>query len=533
MAFKNLEQRFNATVNDLYAGAKLKFDGGRASTGANDDPLMVRKPGDGRFGIKQEGRSLPFNSAPRDVIRLTLFTLSVRGVAFLAKQQLLQTGNTFAQTKLINPAFVVANAVPFLHVRRHLRPVTGKFGIAATRDSVRANARLLGQLQPATLNTMKAKYNLRGNVGNPGIRDRLKSGLKSLAQPFTDTINAIRAPRDVGEEGGRIPPSELIGGATGQDNGWNKSRPEIGTITNLVVEQKEKFQEDTDNFFEEVGATEQTVTLGLPGAFNLGLQVTDTVPFLKYFTADPESITSRIDQMNARDRAAEARSEGRRISYIRDPLNTEKDDGRFAKTLSRYSILPSAGLLGNESAKDEAGNKIDPILISFAMGNDAHVQFRAFIRDINQTANPEYKTYQYVGRIEKFISYITVQREINFKLDILAMSKDELDVVWKRINYLTSLVFPYGVNRGILQPNIVRFTIGKMFEDQPAYVTSLSTTFNEISESWDIDREVPIAATVNIGFNIIEKRTMTANSAFYKISEEDQGNDPVIISQGE
>jgi hypothetical protein len=518
MAFKNLEQRFNATVNDLYAGAKLKFDGGRASTGANDDPLMVRKPGDGRFGIKQEGRSIPFNSAPRDVIRLTLFTLSVRGVAFLAKQQLLQTGNTFGQTKLINPAFVVANAVPFLHVRRHLRPVTGK-------------------LQPATLNTIKAKYNLRGNVGNPGIRDRLKSGLKSLAQPFTDTINAIRAPRDVGEEGGRIPPSELIGGIGGQDDGWDKSRPEIGTVTNQALAQRARFQADTDRFFRDFGGGIQGQRRGPPSDTvpkGLLLLEANSQPFLKYFTSDTESIRTRIpDELNARDRAADARTNRRRISYIRDPLNTEKDDGRFAKTLSRYSILPSAGLLGNESVKDEAGNKIDPILISFAMGNDAHVQFRAFIRDINQTANPEYKTYQYVGRIEKFISYITVQREINFKLDILAMSKDELDVVWKRINYLTSLVFPYGVNRGILQPNIVRFTIGKMFEDQPAYVTSLSTTFNEISESWDIDREVPIAATVNIGFNIIEKRTMTANSAFYKISEEDQGNDPVIISRGE
>ena len=49
MAFKNLEQRFNEKVNELYDGAKLKFDNGRLSRGANDDPLIVRKPGDGYF----------------------------------------------------------------------------------------------------------------------------------------------------------------------------------------------------------------------------------------------------------------------------------------------------------------------------------------------------------------------------------------------------------------------------------------------------------------------------------------------------
>jgi hypothetical protein len=109
MSFKNLEQRFNEKVNELYAGAKTKFDNGRPSTGANDDPLIVRRPGEGYFTVADRvgGRSLPINSTIQDVKRLTLFTLSVRGIAFLAKQQLLQTGNTFELTSVINPAFVV------------------------------------------------------------------------------------------------------------------------------------------------------------------------------------------------------------------------------------------------------------------------------------------------------------------------------------------------------------------------------------------------------------------------------------------
>jgi hypothetical protein len=110
----------------LYAGAKSKFDGGRESTGITDDPLMVVGPGESRFGIKYESRSIPFSSAPRDVIRLTLFTLSVRGIAFLAKQQLLQTGNTFAQTRIINPAFAIGNAVPIFTYKTKLKTSNGK-----------------------------------------------------------------------------------------------------------------------------------------------------------------------------------------------------------------------------------------------------------------------------------------------------------------------------------------------------------------------------------------------------------------------
>ena len=228
-------------------------------------------------------------------------------------------------------------------------------------------------------------------------------------------------------------------------------------------------------------------------------------------------IVDRSGGTNARDLS---NANGRNLKYLKDPLNVELPDGEAIKSaLPRYNRLPSAGQFGDDPVTDLRGNKIDPVTISFAIGNDSHVQFRAFIRDLSQSASPEYKTYQYIGRIEKFISYVAVQREVSFKLDIIAFSKDELDVVWNRVNYLTSFVFPYGVNRGILQPNVVRMTIGNIYKDQPGYVTSFNTTFNETSESWDIDREVPIAATVSMTMAIIEKTTMTANKPFYEITE--------------
>jgi hypothetical protein len=586
MAFRNLEQRFNETVDDLYRGAKLKFDGGKASTGINDDPLMVRTPGDGRFGIKQEGRSLPFNSAPRDVIRLTLFTASLRGILHLAKQQLLQTGNTFEQTRLINPVFAIGNAIPFLHLRRHVRPLSTLF---TRTDQHYSNVRKLGQLQQGTYN------NLTGNAGGVG------GFFKKIGGPILSTISAFTAKKNVGEEFGY------------DETGWKKSRPELGKVDKDYIVSFNapayKFggKIKTENFNGSrfgaipvrIGDWNGTYTTyfsdalssngeKIPSVNRLRIdytleslspnndaaelfrstQISDTVrsdlitkdeevpllrdrnrevldrrintnreefqrlsdefiadrtggaistqPFLKYFIPDNTGvIVSRDGGTNARDLSND---NGRKLKYLKDVLNYETDE--TIKALSRYNKLPSSGQDGNESVTDGSGNKIDPVLISFAMGNDAHVQFRAFIRDINQTVNPEYKTYQYVGRIEKFITYVSVQREVSFKLDVLSFSKDELKVVWNRINYLTSFAFPYEVNKGILQPNIVRFTIGKMYRDQPGYVTSLSTVFNEISESWDIDEEVPIAATINISMAIIEKTTMTANKPFYAISEE-------------
>ena len=166
------------------------------------------------------------------------------------------------------------------------------------------------------------------------------------------------------------------------------------------------------------------------------------------------------------------------------------------------------------------------------MGKDDPIRFRAFITDLQQRANPQYNAKQYIGRIEKFITYTGVQREISFTLNIIAFSKDEIDGVWTRINYLTGLVFPYGFNKGIMQPNITRLTIGNVYDNQPGYITALDTNFKDLSESWDIDRDVPIAATMRMSFTLIEKATKIATSPFYGITEQNGNFNQEIPTAG-
>jgi hypothetical protein len=198
---------------------------------------------------------------------------------------------------------------------------------------------------------------------------------------------------------------------------------------------------------------------------------------------------------------------------MRDPFNTFVENGSSNNILFPYKDLKSITET-TPSLKDD-----DPIVVSIAMGADRHVQFRAFVKDLVQNVTPDYKINQYIGRIEKFVSYTSVQRDISFKLGIIAFSKEELDVVWTRINYLTAMAFPYGFNKGILQPNVVRLTLGKVFQDQPMYLKSLSTNFTDITETWDIDKELPIGATLELSFTIIEKSTKIASSPFYGATE--------------
>lgn len=631
MAFRTLEERFNENVNKLYANAKTKFDGGKASTGRNDDPLIVRRPGDGYWNFA-ESRSTPVVSALNDVKRVTLFTLSRRGILFLAKQQLLQTGNTFEQTRLINPLFTVGNAVPFLHLRRNARPLTGPYGITKSRPSTKyEDLRKIGQLQKSTYDAFDAS-------GAGGF-------LKKLLSPITNTVSAFTAKKNVGEDFGydakgwaqtrpelgrsdakyinskklTKPSNAPLGGILGSfnlgflnstgkfDNGgqvttktfsgqlygpinkssnWNgnyttylrfshdqkswdhglykrrkvapgnpivisttpnpQGEPQLSSIagprTILKNYNEDKFEnnktfkqtmdEAAKKYFDDQ-IKKQTDKTFLAGGTATGpnnqlptvVTTADTTrKFIKYFTPGQGSVISSPkyagngSTSNARDQARNANVP--QISYITDPSNFEAK-----RNIQERQDVQEAYKKINVDFKD-------PINVSFAMGKDSHVKFRAYIKDLQQSVKPEYKPYQYIGRIEKFISYTTVQRSISFKLGVVAFSKDELEGVWRRINYLTGLAYPYGFNRGIMQPNIVRLSIGNVYTNQPGYIDSLNTNFSDLSETWDIDREVPIAAQMDINFIIIEKSSKIADSPLYGITETLDGFDTQIPTSG-
>jgi hypothetical protein len=565
MSFKNLEQRFNEKVNDLYRASNQKFNDGKKSGGKFDEPFITRRPGSGYLS-KFENRILPVRSALQDVKRISLFSLSNNGLLFLAKQQLLQTGNAFEQTRLINPLFpIIAAGLPgagnLVRVRRHARPLSETF---AKTDPYTAQKKWeRGMLQQTSYNSSPPTAQT-----SPKFAQRL---VDSLTSPFKNTWSAFTAKRNVGEtyeweysrpelkkdnyilfEKLKDTQSKLSTTTTSTGpNSFNianqKYSPnsnaryildfsgQIPRLTTTATENTLKDKTYKDKSISEYKIFDSIGGLNLPPTKKSAQQIVsdqgvnfskkNEQAYIKYFTSGQGSIVGsratendngieRVSNKNARDIAASARSQNisLKISYIRDDSNLPQTNQQNVRSLAAYKSLPMI-------QSSQTSSFDDAIVVSFAIGKDNPIQFRAFIKDIDESVSPEYKTYQYIGRTEKFITYSSVQREVSFKLSVIAFSKEELQTVWKRINFLTGLAYPYGFNRGIMQPNIVKMTIGKLYENQPGYLTSISTNFNEVMESWDIDEQIPMGATVSLKFVLIEKKTKIAGSPFYAITE--------------
>lgn len=539
--FKTLEERYNDRITPqqgkrvLYADAKTKFAGGKPSTGKSDDPIIVRAPGESQSGLASEDRGKPFVSAPTDTERMKRYLTGPKGIKFLTKQQLLQTGNTFAATRVINPLFVLGNTTPFTHTRRSLRPfsvdqaakslgglIGGRIGSAISfaggiasslglgkQSNDITSLRKIGQLQQET-------YNKLAGTNKPGLGSLLKKIVTE--SPIGRTITGVTAKRSMGEV----------------DDGWTESRPELKTYIPTLMKQIAEYQQ------RNRGVSNDEM---------------DNITFLRYFDrSDRSAMNSKIQgiDLSKESPISIAGKREDRADNTYTPRYYITDSSNFMRENTGVTIPPQYANLPVKQNSD-ASNFVfdDPINVSFAIGNNNHVQFRAFINDLKLSATPEYKTYQYIGRIEKFVNYSGVQREANFRLGIIAFSRPELTMVWKRINYLTGMVFPYGFTRGILQPNIIRLTIGNVFSDQPGYISSLDTDFKDLSESWDIydqgtlnlesendnfrfpliGNQVPIAATLTMRFVIIEKATKISTSPFFKITEDmEEFKQPLINS---
>lgn len=619
MSFLGLEERFNETVNKLYAGSKTKFENGKPSSGRNDDPLIVRKPGDG-YWTSVEGRGAPVVSAALDVKRLTLFTLSKRGIAFLAKQQLLQTGNTFESTRIINPAFVLANGIPFVHAKRALEvPITVRgigrqllgngflarkiFGSGAQKNDS-ASLRKIGQLQEETYNKAINRKDLNGllkkipvigqtasavrakrSVGELGdgytnsrpelavgryiitkllrenetTQDKYKTGYiprygykissydtyLSVTQGKTKWAHGFIKRRNVGptafswRNGDTFSAVETATDVRGLRQRYSLSRLftyDTGvTVNNTVLLSQVTYKVNQVAWYRDVA---KEIATAAPGAGALG-EVT-IIPYIKYFAGGEGSIirqeipqTGGNFSLNARDRAltqVETDEKGKPV-FVRKKISYIKDPSNYYVSRSTADVQEPYKYINNNRIT-ATGGWADPVSVGFAMGKDDPIRFRGFITDLNENVVPQYTPYQYIGRIEKFINYTGVQRELSFKLAVLAFSKEELEGVWRRINYLTGLAFPYGFTNGILQPNIVRLSIGEVYQDQPGYISSLNKNFTDLTETWDIDSQVPIGATMDIKFTIIENATKIARSPFHSILETADGFDKNIQVPG-
>ena len=174
--------------------------------------------------------------------------------------------------------------------------------------------------------------------------------------------------------------------------------------------------------------------------------------------------------------------------------------------------------------------------------NDKFIVFDAILSGITDTITPEYSSERYIGRPESVYVYQGVQRSVSFTFDVYPMTRQEMPVLWEKLNYLVGLCYPnwvdspYAGNQpGDISPitmvsPICELTIGDMYNNTPGYLSSLTMTVQD-GTTWEFEENMKLPHYVQVGveFVYIGKYLPNAKGKHFELSWVDDGNDPTGI----
>lgn len=206
--------------------------------------------------------------------------------------------------------------------------------------------------------------------------------------------------------------------------------------------------------------------------------------------------------------------------YYKSKLGEAYVDSMHDTVNGTSPMIPDIGDLDRILLLERDINKYDGVSDSSdAIGNDfidfvvCGIQFRATLDGLAYNFTPNWSDISYVGRSDVLHLYGGMSREISFNFIIAALSKDEMDMIYYKLNQLARKISPAVKDNRMVAP-ISTLTIGKIVKDEFGFLSSLSYAFDD-SFPWDIDDyKMPMAVKVSCNWTIIGRESPT-NETYY------------------
>jgi hypothetical protein len=147
--------------------------------------------------------------------------------------------------------------------------------------------------------------------------------------------------------------------------------------------------------------------------------------------------------------------------------------------------------------------------------------FRAYLTQLTDNVDAEWVETKYAGRGEKFFIYSGFGRKINIGFKVAALSADEMQPVYQKLNYLMGQLMPdYGNDQLLMKGNMVRMTVGNWLDGQLGILNSLSYTVPNDSP-WEIG--LPAAGVFNGTEPLILPHIVEVSMTFTPIGSQTNG----------
>jgi hypothetical protein len=213
------------------------------------------------------------------------------------------------------------------------------------------------------------------------------------------------------------------------------------------------------------------------------------------------------------------------------------------QVVDKINILPYGGEYGTTTVGEPGANtELIPFRFRDAV-NGKWIIFRAILGAITDTVTADWAEEKYVGRPEQVYVYQGAGREVSFAFDIYPTTRQELPVLWEKLNYLVGLCYPSYYSRsgdktdskgdimsGRMVGPWIYLTIGDMFSNSPGFLTGVTVTTGD-ETTWETDgTQLPKHITVDCTFKYIGNHQLMTTGKHYDLpgmnGNKDFGNYP-------
>ena len=210
-------------------------------------------------------------------------------------------------------------------------------------------------------------------------------------------------------------------------------------------------------------------------------------------------------------------------NYITDPLFIPTKRKMRDQSTPNANPVDYINKLAERASEDVEAKKAQIIPFEFKIiepNKDRFIYFRAFLDSLSDNYTGDWQGTKYVGRAEDVYNYTGFSRDVSFAFKIAALSKEELEPLYKKINLLAGTTAPtYDTNGSFMRGTLTRVTIGDYLKETNGFVSSVGLSW-DVAYPWEIDLEnedilkVPHILNVDISFTPIHNFAPQTTSTY-------------------
>jgi hypothetical protein len=226
-------------------------------------------------------------------------------------------------------------------------------------------------------------------------------------------------------------------------------------------------------------------------------------------------------------------SDGNKIVKINIPWNRVDRAERVGSGLQdRINLTPLLDLAAGTQGDVLGGFDVNDLVkfrIQALNGDDptkaTYMIFRAYITQFTDNTDATWNEIKYAGRGDKFYIYDGFSRKINIGFKVAALSAEEMEPIYQKLNYLMGNVMPDYKDGFLMRGPLVKMTVGNWIDGQDGILNNVSYTIPQDSP-WEIALNEPLADGSK---ELILPHIVEVSMTFTPIGSQTQGKN--LISQ--